>query len=332
MRIGLNLNNREALIAPDYSLADLLALGARAEALGFDSLWVGDSLFSKPRYEPLTVLAALAQRTTRVELGTACLVTSLRHPVQLAHAWATLDVLAGGRTILGACAGNVIEDAVKLEFAALGLDHRDRIRLFEEGLAVVRELLSTGRTDFAGERYRLDLAFHSGTEPAPLLPMRMPPIWVVANPAIARERPVRVDRAASRVARLGDGWLTCCRARHPEEVAAFVDAIAGARTAEGRSLDGFEVAYQVTIALGDTEQDARATQRAYIDAYYPGFEDAVDLDDWGPSGAPEHVLAWLRRFEGAGVTTAICRFGALDQPGQVERFARDVLPELARTA
>ena len=328
LRIGLNLNNREALIAPDYSLQDLLALGTRAEELGFDSLWVGDSLFSKPRYEPLVVLAALSQRTGRVELGTACLVTSQRHPVQLAQAWATLDVLAGGRTILGACAGNVAEEAVKLEFTALRLDHRDRIRLFEEGLAVVRQLLESGRAEFRGSLFDLDVAFESGTEPAPLVPIRMPPIWVVANPAIGRNDSVRIGRAARRVARLGDGWLTCCRARHPEEVEAFVTAIGRARVEEGRPAGPFEVAYQVTIALGDTKEEALASQRDYIDAYYPAFADAVDLGDWGPAGTAELVGQWLQRFAAAGVTTAICRFAALDQGDQVERFARDVLPEL----
>jgi alkanesulfonate monooxygenase SsuD/methylene tetrahydromethanopterin reductase-like flavin-dependent oxidoreductase (luciferase family) len=316
---GLNLNNREALIAPGYSLEALLELGARAEALGFDSLWVGDSLFSKPRYEPLALLAALSQRTQTVELGTACLVTSQRHPLQLAQAWATIDVLAGGRTILGACAGNVIEDAVKSEFAALGLDHRDRLVLFEEGLTVLRQLLETGRASFNGRRYQLDAGFQTGTEPAPLLPTRVPPIWVVANPGIGQHSAPAIGRAVRRVARLGDGWLTCCRARHPEEVEQFASALA---KETDRSL---ELAYQVTMTLGDTDAEAKACQRAYIDAYYPGFADTVDLGDWGPAGTAGTVAAWLEEFEAAGVTTSICRFAALDQVDQVERFAAEVM-------
>ena len=55
VKFGVNLNNREPLIAPDYTLADLLALAERAERLGFDSVWVGDSLFSKPRWEPINL-------------------------------------------------------------------------------------------------------------------------------------------------------------------------------------------------------------------------------------------------------------------------------------
>ena len=88
------------------------------ESSGFDSVWVGDSLFSKPRYEPVALLAAISQRTSRVKLGTACMVSSTRNPLYLALEWATLDQLSGGRTILGAGAGNP-EDGVRREFEAL---------------------------------------------------------------------------------------------------------------------------------------------------------------------------------------------------------------------
>jgi len=105
-QFGVNLNNREPLIAPDYDLTALLDLSHRVEELGFDSVWVGDSLFSKPRYEAMALLSAISQRTEHVRLGTACLVSSMRNPLYLALEWATLDVISGGRTILGPCMGN----------------------------------------------------------------------------------------------------------------------------------------------------------------------------------------------------------------------------------
>jgi len=132
-----------------------------------------------------------------------------------------------------------------------------------------------------------------------------------------------IERAVLRVATLGDGWLTCCRARHPEEVEEFAAALARATE---RPL---ELAYQVTMTLGETDAEARAAQRAYIDAYYPGFADTVDLGDWGPAGTAETVAAWLEEFAAAGVTTAICRFAALHQAEQVERFAAEVMPVLS---
>ena len=101
MKIGLLLPTREAILAGDFAVAPMLDLAERAEAAGFDSVWAGDSLLARPRFEPLTLLAAVAARTRRVELGTAVLLAPLRNPVLLAQSAATLDRIAQGRLILG---------------------------------------------------------------------------------------------------------------------------------------------------------------------------------------------------------------------------------------
>src|SRR5213595_2444601 len=149
LEFGVNLNNREPLIAADYDVQMLLDLSERVEELGFDSVWVGDSLFSKPRYEPIALLSAISQRTSRVRLGTACMVTSTRNPLYLALEWATLDQISGGRTILGTGMGNP-EEGVRREFAALGLDYSKRAAIFDEGLEAIRQLWTEGKTDFHG--------------------------------------------------------------------------------------------------------------------------------------------------------------------------------------
>src|SRR3954453_14602334 len=119
---GVNLNNREPLIAPDYDIPMLLDLSEQVEASGFDSVWVGDSLFSKPRYEPISLLSAISQRTSSVALGTACIVSSTRNPLYLALEWATLDQLSGGRPALGTGMGTP-EAGVRREFEALAPDY-----------------------------------------------------------------------------------------------------------------------------------------------------------------------------------------------------------------
>ena len=99
---GFLLPTREiamALEAPDFR--QILDLAERAEALGFDSVWVGDSVLARPRLEALTTLAAVAARTKRVQLGTAVLLPVFRHPVVLANEVANLDLLSQGRRILG---------------------------------------------------------------------------------------------------------------------------------------------------------------------------------------------------------------------------------------
>ena len=336
MHFGVNLNNREALIAPNYDIPTLLDLAVTVEELGFDSIWVGDSLFSKPRYEPLSLLAAISQRTHKAKLGTACLVTATRDPLYLALEWATLDVISGGRTILGACMGNAaMEEGVRREYAAVGRDYKQRAGIFEEGLEVLRALWTEGRVDFTGNHLSYDdVAFHSGTEPAPILPIQQPPpMWIVSNPRMipgvgdgALKR--NINRASRRIARLGDGWLTCCRAKHSDELVEQLDVIVQARDEAGLGLGGFSVAYQVTMNIGNSAAQARAGLDQYIAAYYPEMTKAgtVDLDQWGPVGTPDRIADWLEEFAAAGVTHFVCRFGDLDQPAQVERFARDVLP------
>ena len=336
VRFGVNLNNREPLLAPSYSLADLLDLSQTVEGAGFDSVWVGDSLFSKPRHEPLLLLAGISQRTSHVKLGTACLVTATRNPLYLALEWATLDHMSGGRTILGACMGNP-EDGVEREFAALGLDFKSRAGIFEEGLDVLRQLWTEGEVTFHGEHFDYEqISFHSGTEMAPLQPLQTPPpIWVVSNPRLVvgkkdEERVSRViSRAARRIAEHGDGWMTCCRASHPDEFreqhAQIVDAVREA----GREMADFAMAYQVTMNIADSREAAQSSMGEYIGQYYPELSKAMDLSEWGPVGTPDDITEWMQTFAEAGVNYFICRFGALDQFGQVERFAREVLPALS---
>jgi alkanesulfonate monooxygenase SsuD/methylene tetrahydromethanopterin reductase-like flavin-dependent oxidoreductase (luciferase family) len=336
LHFGVNLNNREPLLAPQYDVPALLDLSVTVEEAGFRSVWVGDSLFSKPRYEPLSLLAAISQRTRAVQLGTACLVTATRNPLYLALEWATLDVISKGRTILGACMGNP-EEGVRREYAALGLDFSRRAAIFEEGLEVLRALWTGGRVDFRGTFFRYeDISFSSGVEMGPLMPVQTPPpMWIVSNPRLIRgvqESQVSrvIDRAAQRIVRYGDGWMTCCRARHPEELREQLAVIHEAARAEGRDPASIEVAYQVTMNIADSEAEAQRGIGEYITQYYPELSKAVDLGEWGPVGTPRAIAEWIETFAAAGVTCFICRFGALDQFGQVTRFARDVLPRFVQ--
>ena len=334
MEFGVNLNNREPLITPGYSLPDLLDLGAMAEELGFDSIWVGDSLFSKPRFEPLALLSALSQRTSMVRLGTACLVTSTRNPLYLALEWATLDHICRGRSILGAGMGNP-ELGVRKEFEALGLDFSKRASIFEEGLAVLRSLWTAGSVTFTGNHYKFDdVSFFSGTEMAPLAPLQKPPpMWVVSNIRLTGDlRPElaarRMRAACERVIRYGDGWMTCCRAEHPEEVEEQIAALRKTADELGEDFSRYVVSYQVTMNIGDSTDQARAAFGQYISSYYPELSKSVDLSNWGPVGSADTIADWFRRFHAAGVDHFICRFGDLDQFRQIDRFAAEVLPVL----
>jgi alkanesulfonate monooxygenase SsuD/methylene tetrahydromethanopterin reductase-like flavin-dependent oxidoreductase (luciferase family) len=171
----------------------------------------------------------------------------------------------------------------------------------------------------------------------PLNPVQSPPpIWVVSNPRLTvgtrqEDKTERViSKAARRIAEYGDGWMTCCRARHVDEFTEQLAQIDAAIAETGRDRSEFVMSYQVTMNIADTREEAHAGINSYISQYYPELSKAMDLTEWGPIGTPDDVIAWIERFAAAGVDHFICRFGSLDQFGQVERFAKDVLPRVRR--
>jgi alkanesulfonate monooxygenase SsuD/methylene tetrahydromethanopterin reductase-like flavin-dependent oxidoreductase (luciferase family) len=225
------------------------------------------------------------------------------------------------------------EEGVRREFEALGLDYVRRGALFEEGLAVLRALWTEGRVDFHGRYFEYDdVSFFSGTEMAPLMPLQKPPpMWVVSNPRLTGDAPPdvmarRIDAACRRIVRYGDGWMTCCRAQHAEELVEQLEAIERWADEHDGDFSRLTIAYQVTMNIGESEQEARAEFDEYISKYYPELSRTMDLSNWGPVGNPEQIAEWIRTFAEAGVTHFICRFGAIDQARQVERFATEVLP------
>jgi len=129
-----------------------------AEAVGFDSLWLGDHLLydlpggvTRGPWEAWTSLAALAAATERVELGPLVASTSFHAPAMLAKQAATVDAISGGRLILGLGAG-----WNEREYRAFGFPHDHRVGRFEEAFTIIRSLLREGRVDFDGAYYRVE--------------------------------------------------------------------------------------------------------------------------------------------------------------------------------
>jgi probable F420-dependent oxidoreductase len=193
MRIGVSLLN-------NWGIEDaqaLVGLATRAEALGFDSVWVHDHVFNvghvfdriggRPYYEPLTLLSFVAARTQRVRLGTSVLVLPYHNPIRLAKTAATLDVLSGGRLVMGVGVG-----AIETEMEAMGSPFKERGAVTDEAIAVMRTLWSEEDPRFDGRYSRF-----AGMKFSPK-PLQQPSIPIVIG---------GVSRAAiRRAARLGDGW------------------------------------------------------------------------------------------------------------------------------
>src|ERR1700719_2248894 len=148
-RLGYLLPTREKIMAGEPAAGPLLDLAGRAERLGFDAIWVGDSLFARPRHEPLTLMTAIAARLRHVEVGTAVLLPALHNPVLLAHQVATLDQVAEGRLILGVGIAADVAN-IRAEFIAAGVPFEKRVGRLLEGLRLARSLWSGRPVDWDG--------------------------------------------------------------------------------------------------------------------------------------------------------------------------------------
>jgi probable F420-dependent oxidoreductase len=204
MRFGVHLEAHGPYASPER----IGGLAARAEALGFESVWVSDhvvvptesaspypgrqSAFTAAStatyFEPIVTLAWVAGATRRVRVGTNVFLVPLRNPVVAAKQLATLDALSGGRLVLGVGVGWLAE-----EFDALGQPHfRARGTLADEYLRLYRALWTGEPVSFDGRFYQLPSV---RSLPTPIQ-RPGPPIWVGGNS----------ERALRRAAELGDGW------------------------------------------------------------------------------------------------------------------------------
>jgi len=196
--------------------APLLAMAERAEAVGFDSVWIGDSLIARPRHEPLTLMASVAGRTRRVRLGTGVLLPALRNPVVLAHIVGTLDRAAEGRVILGV--GFAADNpSIRKEFAAAGVPFERRIGRFLETIEICQALWRRDHVSFSGKHFTLD---DVTMEPKPHRPGGPP-----SGSAAADRRRCARRHASTRGSRPGPAWSSspstfpaCRRRRAPRDV------------------------------------------------------------------------------------------------------------------
>jgi alkanesulfonate monooxygenase SsuD/methylene tetrahydromethanopterin reductase-like flavin-dependent oxidoreductase (luciferase family) len=170
LKVGVQLPEVEW----EVPFAELIAMARAAEAVGFDSIWVGDHLLYDlpvgPRgpWEAWTSLAALAAVTERVEIGPLVASIGFHAPTMLAKQAATIDAISGGRLIVGLGAG-----WNEREYRAFGFAYDHRVSRFEEALTIIRQLLREGRCDLDGTYYRVEDCILHPRSPRPAGPPLM---------------------------------------------------------------------------------------------------------------------------------------------------------------
>lgn len=318
MRIGLGLPNRGALFGVT-TVREMVELAVLADgAQGFDSVWVSDSLLAKPRPEAITLLAAIAARTERVTLGTACLASfPLRDPVLLATQWATLDQLAGGRTILTVCSGLVEQAGAQVEAALYEVSNADRIDRLGEGIELLRLLWTQDDVSYQGKQFRLK---HVTVEPKPLA-KPCPPIWIAAN----ADRADLIERSHQRIVRYADGWQTV---RGAAQIAIRLGDIKARLRAAGRDPATFTCSAYVNVNVDKDTERAFAETKRFLDTYFTADYSREAVEDWCAFGPAGDCAAFLERYREAGVDELIIRCASWSQPTQVQRLIEEVLPRL----
>lgn len=302
----------------------------RGEELGFDSVWMEEHHGVRDHYwpSPLPVLASLATRTSRVLLGTDILVFPFYHPVRLAEDTALLDVISGGRFILGTAIGYKPD-----EFALYGTPLAKRGARFEEGLKLVKALWTRETVTFKGSYYTVE---HARIEPRPLSKPH-PPVWIGGWGELALKR----------AATLAQNWIPGPTA----DLARLLDGkrrFLAHRAAAGLTAPITEWPLTRDVIIADTDQRARelaerhimiSYRQEYAGGWRHPFIDAsiaTDLDrlmkDRFLIGAPDQVTAGIKRFvEVYGMTHLICR---LFFPGiphghimrELDLLAHEVMP------
>jgi probable F420-dependent oxidoreductase len=289
-RLGYLLPTRERIMEGVHETAPLLTLAEKAEALGFDSVWVGDSLLARPRHDPLTLLAAVAARTRKVEMGTAVLLPALRNPVVLAQQVATLDRISEGRLILGIGIASDVPN-IRAEFVAAGVPFEKRVGTLVEGVALMRALWTGKPVDWDG-RWKMEDAVLGPTPHRP----GGPPIWIGGSVAAARER----------TGRLFDGWFP--NAPSPAEYAAqFAEVTAAAKSA-GRDPAAVTGAMYLTLSIDDDASRAEARIDSYLEQYYGQRPDVMRKRQMCYAGPAMGAAAWLKSYADAGASHLVLRF------------------------
>jgi alkanesulfonate monooxygenase SsuD/methylene tetrahydromethanopterin reductase-like flavin-dependent oxidoreductase (luciferase family) len=302
-RIGYLVPTRERVMEGRPETAPLIALAERAEDLGYDSIWVGDSILARPRHEPLTLLSAIAARTRRAELGTAVLLPALRNPVVLAHGIATLDQISEGRFILGVGIASDVPN-IRAEFVACGVPFEKRVGRMLEGLRLARELWVGKPVSWNG-RWVVD---NETLGPVPYRPGG-PPIWIGGM----------VRASLERVGRLYDGWFP--NSPDPERWRLQWAEISEIARAAGRDPGQLTGAVYLTMTIDDDRARAEERMNAFMQNYYGRPAAEMRARQATYAGPAEAAAEWLSSWARAGAAHLVLRVAG-DPERHLEAIAK----------
>lgn len=239
---------------------------------GFSSVWATQHYLAAPfQYlHPLAVLSRIIPESGDMRIGTAITLMALGNPVDLAEELATIDIMSGGRLVVGAGLG--YRD---VEFDAFGVPREERLRRFLDNLDVVRRLWSEDEVTFSNSAVKLDRV-----RPA-LRPAQRPhpPIWLAGH----------TDAALRRTARMGAPWIAAAAHVDKDYLSGQVRFFRKAAAEHGR--ENAEINVLQEVYVGDTEASAVADVRDALALKYAAYR------EWGQDSILPESQSFDREFE-----------------------------------
>ena len=300
----------------------VLSQAELADTLGYDTFWVAEHHFHEYGAvpNPAIMLAAIAQRTKRLRLGTAISILTFHNPLTVAESYAMLDVLSGGRVMYGVGSGYLSH-----EFEGYGVDPAEKRDRFDDTLAAVKQLLSGQRTSYAGK-------FHNFTDvKLNVEPIQKPiPIFV----AVLRKE------VAYYIGKQGNNLLCVPYASVEkfEDIADIVSEFRRGRAESGKPADENSLVVALHTHVAETDKKAREAAEKPFNLYVESrlyakkstYDDAMKngLHLFGSASTVANKLIELKKM-GVGHVMALQNFGLLSQEhvhSSMERLMNDVMP------
>ncbi|MBV8748012.1 MAG: TIGR03619 family F420-dependent LLM class oxidoreductase [Xanthobacteraceae bacterium] len=295
-------------------MPDILALveyGVKMEQLGFDSLWVWDHVLlgvepNFPIIEALTLLTAIAARTTKIKLGTGVLVLPLRNPVLLAKQLSSMDLLSEGRLIMGLASG-----WYRREFDAVGVPFEQRGKIMDENLEILTRFWTEPmvKGQYAYHKIPAGVMY-----PKPVQKPR-PPILIGGY----------VDRVLKRAAVSGDGWLTYFYT--PESFARSWAKIRDFAKDAGKDPDHLLNGAQLPIRIGKSRAAVEGEMMEWLGKEWDYASWSESTKDSAVIGTVDECVEQLKAHLAVGVQKLIFVPYRYEME-QIEIIAREIIPRL----
>ncbi len=307
---GMTLQNFTA--APQMPDAtQLIDYAVSMEELGFESVWVWDHILLGtepcfPIIDALTLLTAIAARTSEIKLGTGILILPVRNPVLLAKQLASIDQISNGRLTMGMAAG-----WYKREFDALGVDFKGRGKIMEQNLDILNRLWTEDSVTLDSPPYNLREAVLS---PKPLQKPR-PPILIGGY----------VDRVLKRTGVKGDGWLTYFYT--PEGFTKSWIKVKQYAEEAGRDPETLIAANQLPIMVGKSKAEVKEPMEHWLKTEWDFASWSDSTMDSAIMGSADECVEQLQTHIDAGCHKLIFVPYKYDMD-QVNIIAKEIIPKL----